>query len=63
MKSQMLTMPEVAEFFKCSKSSAYGLINCKAIPFVKLGKRNLVWSESLEEWIKQHEQKRNRRWE
>jgi excisionase family DNA binding protein len=52
MKSQFLTVSEIAEFFKFSKSSAYRLIGSNAFPYIRLGQRFLIWSEDLEEWIR-----------
>ena len=58
---EILTVTQVAEDLKCSKSHVYKLIraeipNCEFLPSIPLGRRRLVRRSTLERWKQAHEQ-------
>ena len=57
---EILTVTQVAEDLKCSKSHVYKLIrgevpNCDILPSIRLGRRRLIRRSTLERWKQDHE--------
>lgn len=58
--SRVMTVPEVAAHLRCSKAHVHNLINGKVpgllpLPSLSLGRRRLVRTASLQEWIARNE--------
>ena len=51
---KLLTVDEVAELFKTSKSTIYRWVHKREIPFVKLGGKLRFVEDDIQEFIKQH---------
>jgi excisionase family DNA binding protein len=59
-ESKVHTVPEVAALLRCSKAHVHNLINGKVakvepLPALRLGRRRLVRTESLEIWLATNE--------
>lgn len=52
--SLVLTVKELANFLKISKSTAYELTYRRDFPKVKINKRIVVPVEALKEWLRQN---------
>ena len=50
---RILTVPEVAEYLKMSKSKLYLLIQQKKIPHIRIGRNVRIRESDLQEWIEQ----------
>jgi excisionase family DNA binding protein len=51
-ENEILTIPEVANFLKISKSKIYNLVAKKEIPHLKIGRNVRIRLADLDEWIK-----------
>jgi excisionase family DNA binding protein len=51
MEEKIMTIPEVAEFLKMSKSKVYGLAKMGKIPTVKIGKNVRGKESEFVKWI------------
>lgn len=49
--NQMLTVPEVAEKLRLSKSTVYHLVCARRIPFFKIGQKILFDEADLTQWV------------
>lgn len=47
-----LTVKEVCDILKLGKNQVYSLMNSKAFPSYKVGKKMFVTDEALEEWLR-----------
>ncbi len=48
---KLLTVREVADMLRLSRSQVYVMVNRKEIPFTRIGKRILIRETDLVEWI------------
>ena len=48
---QLLTVPEVAELLRISRTNAYGLVKAGAIPHVRIGVQIRVPRDKLAAWL------------
>ena len=53
----IMTMDELAEYLKISKSTLYKLVQDGKLPGQKIGKRWRFHKEAIDEWLKQHPEK------
>ena len=51
---KLLTIDDVAELFKTSKSTIYRWVHKREIPFVKLGGKLLFSQDEIQEYIKKN---------
>jgi excisionase family DNA binding protein len=51
MDDPVLTIPEVAEYLKISKSKIYYLVSRKEIPHLKIGRNVRIRQSDLERWL------------
>ena len=49
---KVMTIPEVAEYLKISKSKIYYLVTQKKIPHIKIQRNVRVFESDLKEWLK-----------
>lgn len=56
MKDTMLTIPEVAEYLKMSRSKVYQLVQKRRIPHVKMGRNVRIKESDLVDWIEEQMQ-------
>ena len=47
----MYTVKDIQNIFKCSPTQAYGLVNAKGFPSMRIGGKILTEKNSLESWI------------
>jgi len=47
----MYTVKEIKDIFKCSSTQAYGLVNAKGFPSMKVGGKILTEKRALENWL------------
>ena len=52
-----LTVREMMSFLNVSRPTAYELVNSPGFPAFRIGKKILINTERLKEWIKQQEVK------
>jgi len=50
----MLTIDELKDYLRISRSTAYNLTNKKGFPTVRIGNRILVPRDKFIEWLNQH---------
>lgn len=50
----IMTVPEVANYLKISKSKLYYLIQRKEIPHVKIGRNVRIRESDLTKWLEKH---------
>lgn len=48
---RILTLPEVAEYLKLSRSNIYHMTSARAIPHYKIGQRILFSEPEVEQWL------------
>ena len=51
--NKILNVEEVAKFLNVTKSTIYGYINKKIIPFMKKGKKLYFCKNEIEHWVKE----------
>jgi excisionase family DNA binding protein len=56
-RDEIMTMDELAEYLKISKSTLYKLAVENKLPGQKVGKRWRFHKEAINEWLKQHPEK------
>lgn len=49
---KVLTAKDVSDILKLGKNQTYMLMNSKAFPSYKIGKKFFVTDEALDEWLK-----------
>ena len=49
---KVLTAKDVSDILKLGKNQTYMLMNSKAFPSYKVGKKMFVTDEALEEWLR-----------
>lgn len=49
---KVLTAKDVSDILKIGKNQTYMLMNSKAFPSYKVGKKMFVTDEALEEWLR-----------
>lgn len=54
MQDQILTIPEVAEYLKLSKSKVYLLVQAGKIPHFKIGRNVRIREKDLSQWLEQN---------
>lgn len=59
-QAQILTLPEVAQFLRCSKAHLSNLLNgrvpgARPLPHLSVGRRKLIRRDSLEHWLRDTE--------
>lgn len=47
----ILTVPEVAEYLKMSKSKVYDMVKKEKIPFIKIGRNVRIRESDLIDWL------------
>lgn len=47
----ILTIPEVADYLKLSKSKVYLLVTRNEIPYIRIGKNVRIRKSDLQEWL------------
>ncbi len=52
----LLTIPDVAVRLGVCRATVYNLISRQSLPYVMLGGARRVHPDSLEKWLRQHEQ-------
>jgi excisionase family DNA binding protein len=52
--SEILTVPEVSEYTRLSKSTIYDLTKAGKMPHIRIGSRILIRKEALDEWLNKH---------
>ncbi|NLU20817.1 MAG: helix-turn-helix domain-containing protein [Phycisphaerae bacterium] len=52
-RNEIMTMDELAEYLKISKSTLYKLAVENKIPGTKIGKRWRFHKDAIDEWVKQ----------
>jgi excisionase family DNA binding protein len=52
----LLTIPDVAIRLGVCRATVYSLISRESLPYVMLGGARRVHPDSLEKWLRQHEQ-------
>jgi excisionase family DNA binding protein len=50
----IMTVPEVAQYLKMSKSKLYYLIQRRQIPHVKIGRNVRIKDSDLAKWLEKH---------
>ncbi|MFC1879105.1 helix-turn-helix domain-containing protein [Chloroflexota bacterium] len=53
-QSEVLTVAEVAEYLKLSKSKVYRMIQIGQMPHIRIGKNVRLTSKQLEAWLEQN---------
>ncbi len=53
IKSDILTVPEVAKYLKMSKSKLYYLIQSGQIPCIKIGRNVRIKESVLQKWLEE----------
>jgi excisionase family DNA binding protein len=53
---RVMTIPEVAEYLKISKSKIYYLVNQRKIPHIRLQRNVRVFESDLQEWLKKQKE-------
>jgi len=48
---KILTVPEVAQYLKISKSKMYDIVKREKIPFIKIGRNVRIKESDLDEWL------------
>ncbi len=56
-RDDIMTMDELAEYLKISKSTLYKQLQNGKLPGQKVGKRWRFHKEAIDEWLKQHPEK------
>jgi excisionase family DNA binding protein len=54
-----MTVKEMQDFLNISRATAYELVNMSGFPAFRIGRKILVNSDSLREWMKAQEGKQN----
>lgn len=54
MQDQIMTIPEVAEYLKLSKSKVYLLVQTGIIPHIKIGRNVRIREKDLYKWLEQN---------
>jgi len=57
----IMTIEALAAYLKISRSTLYKLVQDRRLPGQKVGKRWRFHREAIDEWLKQHPEKRVRR--
>ena len=57
--NEIMTLDELAEYLKISKSTLYKLAQQSKLPGQKVGKRWRFHKDAIDEWLKQHPKPRN----
>lgn len=60
---EILTVPQVAEYLKISKSKLYLLIQRKELPHIKINRNVRVRRSDLEKWLNQRTEKQTVFWD
>jgi excisionase family DNA binding protein len=55
-----LSVGELSDYIKLSKSTIYKKTSSRLIPFMKSGKKLLFDKEAIDEWLKQYNQETER---
>ncbi|MCC7352826.1 MAG: helix-turn-helix domain-containing protein [Anaerolineae bacterium] len=55
-KDSIMTIPEVAEYLKMSRSKVYQLVQKRRIPYVKMGRNVRIKESDLVDWIEEQRQ-------
>lgn len=50
--NELITVPEMAEFLRISRTKAYSLIKQSAFPLIKIGKCVRIDKEELLNWLR-----------
>lgn len=50
----LYTTKDIQELFKCSKNTAYALMNLRGFPTIRLNAKMLVEESALQNWLTQH---------
>lgn len=53
---QIMTVPQVAEYLKISKSKIYYLVQRKEIPHVRIGRNVRIRESDLAKWMEKHQE-------
>ena len=53
---KVMTIPEVAEYLKLSKSKVYYLVNQRKIPHIRLQRNVRIFESDLVEWLKKNKE-------
>jgi excisionase family DNA binding protein len=53
-RDEIMTMDELAEYLKISKSTLYKLAVESKIPGTKIGKRWRFHKDAIDDWLRQH---------
>ena len=56
----LLTLDELSEYLKVSKSSLYKLVQAGKVPGTKVGKHWRFRKETIDRWLDEKEKQRNR---
>ncbi len=54
-----LTVPEAAEALGISERAVWTLIRTEGLPVVRLGRRTVIYVESLHEWLRERSRPRS----
>ncbi len=57
VQSILMSIPEVAESLRLSRAMVYKLIDGEGLPIVRFGRAVRVCRSSLEQWVRQREQR------
>ena len=52
--TEVMTIDELADYLKISKSTLYKLAQNGALPGIKVGRRWRFHKEAVDEWLRQH---------
>lgn len=53
---KILTVPEVAEYLKISKSKIYYLINQRKLPHIRIQRNVRVFESDLQSWLQKNKE-------
>ncbi len=53
----VMTIPEVADYLKMSKSKLYILVQRGSIPHIKIGRNVRIKEGDLQRWLENHKEK------
>lgn len=53
---KLLTIPEVSEYLKVSKSKVYDLVARKKIPHLRINRNVRIYESDLQEWLKKNKE-------
>ena len=56
--NDIMTIEALAEYLKISRSTLYKLVQAGRLPGQKVGKRWRFHKDAIDDWLKQHPQKR-----